>query len=161
VLTQSLFAPLTNKWFFELSGCTIVMLAWAAKSSGDWGYAATVGGQIQACEFFLQNTGCYAHFSYLVRNINRFFRTGIAPYSASRTLLTTGIADASLRSVAAGGARIDTPTLHISYKAFDDFHPPIRPYKARPTGPTLDLDTPDDNWSQGSSRWRHPLGKLA
>ena len=28
-----------------------------------------------ACEFFLQNTGPYAHFSYLVRNVNTFFKT--------------------------------------------------------------------------------------
>jgi hypothetical protein len=39
-----------------------------------------------------------------------------------------GIADASLRSVAAGCARIETPLLNVSYESFDDDKPPIRPY---------------------------------
>eukprot|EP01052_Picozoa_sp_SAG31_P032088 SAG31_NODE_3479_length_4224_cov_31.581091_1_plen_494_part_00 len=127
---------------------------------GDWGYAALVNGKIEACEFFLQNTGPYAHFSYLVRNVNQFFRTRVPPYNAARTLLTTGIADASLRSVASGCKRIETPMLHVAYESFEDNAPPIRPYNARPTGPSEDLDAPDDNWSQGSSRWKHPLGRV-
>lgn len=40
---------------------------------------------------------------------------------------TTGIADASLRSVAAGCVRVETPLLHVSYESFDDDKPPIRP----------------------------------
>jgi len=112
----------------------------------------------------------------------------VPPYNAARTLLTTGIADASLRSVAAGNARctpplaswsslrpglfvlltltlrrtccsIETPSLHVAYESFDDDKPPIRPHNPRPTGPTEDLDAPDDNWSSGSSRWQSAWGK--
>ena len=47
----------------------------AARIYADWGYAARVGGEVVGCEFFTQNTGPYAHFSYLVRNVNTFFKT--------------------------------------------------------------------------------------
>jgi hypothetical protein len=53
---------------------------------GDWGYAARLGSKIEACEFFLQNTGAYGHFSYLVRNVETFLSTGVPPYNAARTL---------------------------------------------------------------------------
>jgi hypothetical protein len=46
--------------------------------------------------------------------------------------IVTGIADASLRSVAAGCARIETPLLHVSYESFDDEKPPIRPCVLHP-----------------------------
>eukprot|EP01050_Picozoa_sp_SAG11_P055426 SAG11_NODE_33859_length_275_cov_0.579545_1_plen_66_part_10 len=59
--------------------------------------------------------------------------------------------------VAGGGVRIETPDLHVAYSSFEV--EPIRPHRQRPSGPTLDQDAPDDNWSEGSSRWRHPWGK--
>ena len=48
----------------------------------DFAYAARVGGQVQATEFYLQNEGPFAHFGYLCRNIQQFFKTGQAPYPA-------------------------------------------------------------------------------
>jgi hypothetical protein len=123
---------------------------------GDWGYAARVGGKVEACEFFLQNTGAYGHFSYLVRNVEAFLATGVPPYNAARTVLTTGIADASLKSVAAGNVRVETPYLHIPYTSYATL--PARPTGERPSGPMTNLDAPDDNWSKGSQRWLRPLG---
>ena len=46
---------------------------------------------------------------------------------------------------------IETPSLHVAYESFDDDNPPIRPHNPRPTGPTEDLDAPDDNWSSGGN----------
>ena len=54
---------------------TISLAMPAARIYADWGYAARVGGEVVGCEFFTQNTGPYAHFSYLVRNVNTFFKT--------------------------------------------------------------------------------------
>ena len=55
---------------------------------GDWGYAARVGGEVVGCEFFLQNTGPYAHFSYLVRNVNTFFKTVSSSQPAEVPIMT-------------------------------------------------------------------------
>ena len=52
----------------------------------DFAYAARVGGEMQATEFYLQNEGPFAHFGYLCRNIQQFFKTGQAPYPPERTL---------------------------------------------------------------------------
>ena len=40
----------------------------------DFAYAARTGGQVQATEFYLQNEGPFAHFGYLCRNIQQFFK---------------------------------------------------------------------------------------
>ena len=37
--------------------------------------------------------GSHAHFSYLCANIEAMMQTGVPPYDARRTLLTTGIFD--------------------------------------------------------------------
>lgn len=53
----------------------------------------------------------WRHFSFLVRQMERLFTTESTPYPVERTLLTTGILEAAMRSRAAGGPRIETPQL--------------------------------------------------
>ena len=48
----------------------------------DFAYAARVGGQVQATEFYLQNEGPFAHFGYLCRNIQAVFQNGSGPVPA-------------------------------------------------------------------------------
>ena len=60
----------------------------AARIYADWGYAARVGGEVVGCEFFTQNTGPYAHFSYLVRNVNTFFKTVSSSQPAEVPIMT-------------------------------------------------------------------------
>ena len=113
----------------------------------DWAYAARVrhsdgeGSEIAACEFYLQPDGPGASFGYLSRNIQRFFQTGVAPYAAERTLLTTGVIDAAMISRSEDHRLVETPYLGVSYESYAEM--PIRPLAARPHGASLDREAPD------------------
>ena len=96
---------------------------------------------LHGIEFYLQNDGPFAHFSYLCRNIEQFFRTGVAPSPAERTLLTTGIIDAAMISRHHGHRLVETPHLAISYQSYQE--PPARPCGSRPCGSCIDPETPD------------------
>lgn len=79
----------------------------------------------------------FGHFSYLVRNIEEFFRSGEARWPIRRVLLTTGVLDAAMRSrhasAVAGEPRpIETPELDIAYQPDDSrvinaHHQPVLP----------------------------------
>jgi hypothetical protein len=56
------------------------------------------------------------HFSFLTQHAANMIITGKAPYPVERTLLTTGMLAALMDSKAAGGKRIETPWLDVSYK---------------------------------------------
>ena len=45
------------------------------------------------------------------------FVTGKAPYPVERTLLTSGLVAAGLKSLADGGRRVETPHLAVRYEA--------------------------------------------
>jgi hypothetical protein len=45
------------------------------------------------------------------------FTTGVAPYPIERTLLTSGLVEAGVRSLAGGGKRLETPHLAVKYQA--------------------------------------------
>ena len=98
-------------------------------------YAAKVDGKTEGCAFVGTEQLPFAHFSYLGRNLERLFITGQPQYPAERTLVTSGILDAAVRSSHAGGKLMATPHLEIRYQAegFD----PIRPAGPEPTGASL------------------------
>ncbi|MEE2658242.1 MAG: hypothetical protein VX733_07040 [Candidatus Latescibacterota bacterium] len=108
----------------------------------EFAYAARrADGTLDATEFFIQNEGPFAHFSYLCRNVERFFQTGVAPYPPERTLLTTGIINAVMNSRHECGAVVETPWLDVIYESYDEM--PHRPRGARPTGACLDPQASD------------------
>jgi hypothetical protein len=80
-------------------------------------FAARRVGQIEACCFFLQSPEPFGHFTLLVRQIEELMLTGQPPYPVERTLLTTGILDAAMRSRHAKHVALDTPELAIAYAA--------------------------------------------
>jgi hypothetical protein len=101
----------------------------------NWAYAARVDGRIAATRFNYVMAKSVPSFSYLGLNIQQMFLTGRPQYPVERTLLSSGVVDAALRSAAAGGAVIETPYLHIKYEPYN--FDPVRPNGTHPIGASL------------------------
>jgi len=99
-----------------------------------WAYAANTGKNIVATEFVLDHSMSYSHFSYLSLNIQKFIVSGNPTAPIERNLLTSGIIDMGIRSLAEGKVK-ETPFLDIKYSA-EGFEP-IRPTAPRPTGQSI------------------------
>ena len=79
--------------------------------------------------FRLQEGPPFGHFAYLVRAIDQTFHTGKSAWPVERTLLTTGILDRVMHSLANDGLRLETPELAVNYSAAD------WPFANRPDSP--------------------------
>jgi len=110
-----------------------IMLLHEYVNSG-WGYAANAGGKTVATEIVLDKSKNFSHFSYLTANIQKFIVTGKPTAPVERTLLTSGILDIGMRSMAEGKL-IKTPFLNVKYTA-NGFEP-IRPTSPQPTGASI------------------------
>jgi hypothetical protein len=53
----------------------------------------------------------------LMSKVEEMFLTGTAPYPIERTLLTTGLVAAAMKSLGDGQKRLGTPHLAIRYQA--------------------------------------------
>src|SRR5579871_1189693 len=82
-------------------------------------FAAKLRGESKpaSCLFRLPPPPGARFFDAQVANLEKFFENGKAPYPVERTLLTTGILDAAMRSHHQGGTRIETPELDVRYTA--------------------------------------------
>jgi hypothetical protein len=89
-------------------------------SSVRWNFACKLAGddRLYATRLHAGPYGNRCLFMALAHAIQDHFVQGRAPYPVERTLLTTGLTDAVMRSRAAGG-RLETPHLSIAYAARD------------------------------------------
>ena len=65
-------------------------------------------------------TSSAANANPLVFNIEMLFRTGVSPDPVERTLLTTAALDFAMRSLRAGGKRLEDPALRVRYRPPED-----------------------------------------
>ncbi len=84
----------------------------------DFNFAAKVEGRSRpaSCLFVLPAPPGANFFTPLTHNIERFLADGRSPYPVERTLLTGGILDHAMASLADGGRRLETPKLAIRYQ---------------------------------------------
>ncbi|NND34803.1 MAG: hypothetical protein HKN76_19615 [Saprospiraceae bacterium] len=99
-----------------------------------WAYAADANGETVATEFVLDHSMSYSHFSYLTLNIQEYMDTGKPPTPIERNLLTSGVIDMGIRSLAKNKV-IKTPFLNIKYSV--EGYESIRPSNPRPTGQSI------------------------
>jgi hypothetical protein len=88
------------------------------ESLNSWGIAASGPTHAMDCMIWLQPFP-YSHSLFLVRQIESLIVNRAEPYPAERTLLTTGMLDALMRSLHENGAGRATPELDISYVTAD------------------------------------------
>jgi len=83
-------------------------------------FAANLHGRDKpvATWFEVQNKFPYGHFAYLLKAIEHMVHTGWPAYPVERTLLTTGIINAAMRSHTTSKP-VETPHLDILYKPAD------------------------------------------
>jgi len=72
-----------------------------------------------AVNFMPQDGVPFGHFEHLLRAVEQMIHSGQPSYPVERTLLTTGILDVALHSLAEKSQRLDTPQLAVTYQPAD------------------------------------------
>lgn len=86
---------------------------------GDFTFAARIKGQAEPLStlFYLPPTPNVTYSAELMAKAEATFLTGKAPCPIERTLLTTGLVEAGVRSIGTGQKRLETPHLAVRYQA--------------------------------------------
>ncbi|MEX0641589.1 MAG: hypothetical protein WD468_02755 [Pirellulales bacterium] len=86
---------------------------------GDFTFAARLKGEPEPLStlFHLPPNPNVVYSAALMSKAEEAFMTGKSPYPIERTLLTTGLVEAGVRSLASGQKRLDTPHLAVRYQA--------------------------------------------
>ena len=86
---------------------------------GDFTFAARLKGESEPLStlFYLPPTPNVTYSASLMSKAEETFLTGKSPYPIERTLLTTGLVEAGVRSLGTGQKRIETPHLAVRYQA--------------------------------------------
>ena len=83
----------------------------------DFTFAAKLSGRTDPLStlFYLPPNPNVTYSAALMENAEKMFMSGVAPYPVERTLLTSGLVEACLHSLAGGQKRLATPHLEVSY----------------------------------------------
>ena len=86
---------------------------------GDFTFAARLKGQSEPLStlFYLPPNPNVVYSAALMSKVEEMFLAGRPPYPVERTLLTTGLVAAGVKSLADGQKRLKTPHLAIRYQA--------------------------------------------
>src|SRR5262249_49954596 len=86
---------------------------------GDFTFAARLKGKAEPLStlFYLPPNPNVVYSAALMSKAEETFTTGRAPYPVERTLLTSGILAAALKSLGEGQKRLPTPHLAVHYVA--------------------------------------------
>lgn len=88
---------------------------------GDFNIAAKVqGGEIVSTQFFMPPAPNETYSACLAAKIEQMYQTRNSSCPIQRTLLTTGILEACLKSRHQFNQRLETPHLKVSYRALQD-----------------------------------------
>ncbi|MFO0844608.1 MAG: hypothetical protein U0797_19790 [Gemmataceae bacterium] len=84
---------------------------------GDFTFAARLKGQREPLStlFYLPPNPNVVYSAALMSKVEEMILTGKPPYPIERTLLTTGLVETGMRSLAGGERRLETPHLAIRY----------------------------------------------
>jgi hypothetical protein len=85
---------------------------------GDFTFAARIKGEDKPLStlFHLPPNPNVVYSAALMSKAEETFVTGVSPHPIERTLLTTGLVEAGVRSLGTGQQRIETPHLAIRYQ---------------------------------------------
>jgi hypothetical protein len=85
----------------------------------DFTFAARIKGASEPLStlFYLPPNPNVVYSAALMSKAEETFLTGKAPYPIERTLLTTGLVEAGVRSIGTGQKRLETPHLAVRYQA--------------------------------------------
>lgn len=87
----------------------------------DFTFAAKLKGQAEPLStlFYLPPNPNVVYSAALMEGAEKMFLTGKAPYPVERTLLTGGLVEAGMQSLAGGQKRLETPHLAVKYQVPD------------------------------------------
>ena len=85
----------------------------------DFTFAARINGEAEPLStlFYLPPTPNVHYSAVLMSKAEQMFLAGKPPYSVKRTLLTSGVLAAAMKSLATGQKKIETPHLAVRYQA--------------------------------------------
>ena len=108
-------------YLIEYRDGTKATIAMGTGFSHDFACGVSIQGQEKpfAVTFLAEENAPFRHFEHLLRAVEHMFHTGKPAYPVERTLLTTGILDVALHSLADKNRRMETPELAVAYEPAD------------------------------------------